>query len=73
MIIHETVSVAKPVIAFNNGSKDREKGLSVLIIVKNFSPRIAPGCYMIDGTWVFDSQRSGHVNTLTEIILYFKT
>jgi hypothetical protein len=53
MIVHETVGVTKPMIAFVDEGKDFEKCLSVLVIFEYGFFIVAPAGDVIDRAGVF--------------------
>jgi hypothetical protein len=60
MIVHETVGVTKPVIAFVDEGKDFEKCLSVLIIFEYGFFIVAPAGDVIHRAGVFYAQWTSH-------------
>ena len=66
MVVHEAVSVAEPVIAFIDVSKDPQKGLPVLVIFKDGFLFIPAGSDVIYGARIFYAERTRHNVSLSE-------
>jgi hypothetical protein len=66
MVVHEAVSVAQPVIAFVDVSKDPQKGLPVLVIFKDGFLFIPAGRDVIDGAGIFYAEGTRHSVSLSE-------
>jgi hypothetical protein len=66
MIVHEAVSVAKPMIAFIDEGKDLEKGLSILVVFEYGFFIVAPIGDVIYGSGVFNAKWTGHEGSLSE-------
>jgi len=60
MIGHEAISMTEPSEPFSSPGVDFKKERSVFIREKNILSAVAFGCYMIQSTWEFDPQRTGH-------------
>jgi hypothetical protein len=66
VVVHETVGVAKPVVAFIDVGKDSEKRLPVLVILKYSFFVVSPVGDVIHRAGVFDAQRTSHEGSLSE-------
>jgi hypothetical protein len=60
MVVHETVGVTKPVVAFVDKRKHFEKCLAVLVIFEHGFFIVAPTGDMINCAGVFYAQRTSH-------------
>src|SRR6056297_3773497 len=60
MIGHEAVGMTEPSEPFSSSGIDFEKERSVIIREKNILSPVTSGCSMIQSTWKFDPQWSGH-------------
>jgi hypothetical protein len=67
MIVHEAVCVAYPVVAFVDVDKDVEKGLSILVVLKDAFFIVAATCDVIHGSGEFYAKWAGHEGSLSEI------
>ncbi len=73
VVVHQTVGMANPVTTLDDVLKCLEKELSVLIILIDSKPGVTPGGDMVEGSWEFDAEGSGHGEEITWLLLYFKT
>ena len=55
MVVHEAIGVAKPVVAFINVGEDSEKGLPVMVVLKDSLFVVSPAGDVIHGAGVFDA------------------
>jgi predicted transcriptional regulator len=66
MVVHETVSMANPVVAFIHALKSIEKGASVLLVFENGFLFVPAGRDVINCARVFYAQRTGHKTNVAE-------
>ena len=67
MVGHETVSMADPVISFDDMLESIEKSFPVMVILKNGLLLITARGYMIDRTGIFYAKRARHAATIAEV------
>ena len=76
MIVHETIGMAKPVVALDRVSENREKRFTISCPPKDAFPGVSPRGYMIDCSWKFQSKWSRHDGLIVKVLLemsYCKT
>jgi hypothetical protein len=60
VIGHETVGVANPVVAFFNVLNGIEEVIAILIVLEDGLLLVAAGRNVINGAWIFYTERTGH-------------
>ena len=68
VVIHEAVSMAKPVIAFIDVSKNPQKGLPVFVVFEYGFFVVAPIGDVIHRSGVFYAKWTGHERRLSEVL-----
>jgi hypothetical protein len=65
VIAHETVGMAEPVESFYHKAQDVEKCPVIGSVDKDFSPGIATGGNVVQGTGIFYAEGTSHAYSLS--------
>jgi len=70
VVVHETVSVAEPVVAFVDPVEGPEEEFPVFVVLEDGLTSVATGGYMVHCTVILYPKRPGHTEMITSQILY---
>jgi hypothetical protein len=66
LVVHETVGVTDPVLAFDNVLEGVQKVKPVLVALENGLSLIAPGSDVVDRTGIFNTKRAGYSRRISK-------
>jgi hypothetical protein len=72
VVVHEAVSVTKPVVSFIDVDKDSKKCLSVLVVFKDGFLFVPAGSDVIYSAGIFYAEGAGHEVRLSKVLLKVK-
>ena len=64
MVCHEAEGMADPIVAFDHLGQHTQEVLPIVVVFENRLAPIASGSDVVESTGKFDTQGSGHIQSL---------